>query len=185
VIKAINVRKGQAVIYNDEIHIIEDQHHMKPGKGKAFMQISLRNMKSGKIFLNKFSPDDSFEQAPLISKDCQYLYGDADGFHFMDLEDYHSFALSNEMVGDNKHYLKEEMELSIRFHEANPLLLELPSSINLKVVQSEPGIRGDTATKATKIVHLETGYEVKVPLFINEGDVLKIDTRTGEYLSRA
>ncbi len=182
--QANDLRKGTAIMFNREIFVVEDFRHQTPGNKRAFVQATLRNVKSGKIIQNKFASDDEVESAPLIPKTVQFLYKDPQGYHFMDLEDYHTFAVDKDTVGEGEHFLKENLELKIRFHEDKPILLEFPSSILLKVIESAPGVRGDSATNTLKPAKLETNYEVLVPLFVKEGDVVKIDTRTGEYIGR-
>jgi len=171
-------------MFNKEIHMVEDFRHYTPGNKRGFVQATLRNVKTNRVLQYKFSSDEDVEQAPLIPKSVQFLYRDGDGFHFMDLEDYHSFMMLESSVGDAAHYLKENQELKIRFYEDSPIMIELPSSIVLKVVDSPPGVKGDSATNTLKPAKLETGYEVSVPLFVSEGDFVKIDTRSGEYIGR-
>lgn len=183
--QANDLRKGTAILYNGEIHIVEDFRHHTPGNKRAFVQATLRNMKNGKIIQNKFASDDYVEAAPLVPKAVQFLYKDPQGYHFMNLEDYHTFAVDDDTVGDGRHYLKENLEIKIRFHEDKPIVLEFPSSIVLKVVESAPGVRGDSVSNTLKPAKLETGYDISVPLFIKEGDSVKIDTRSGEYIGRA
>jgi elongation factor P len=181
---ANDLRKGMAVLYNKEIHLVEEYRHYTPGNKRGFVQATLRNVKTGRVVQNKFASDDEVESAPLVPRTVQFLYKDDQGYHFMDLEDYHTLVIDEGTVGDGKNYLKENLELKIRFHEERPILLEWPSSISLKVVDSPPGIRGDSATNTLKPARLETGYEVLVPLFVKEGENIKIDTRTGEYIGR-
>lgn len=183
--QANDLRKGTAILFNREICVVEDFRHHTPGNKRAFVQATLRNVKSGKIIQNKFASDDDVEPAPLVPKTVQFLYQDPQGFHFMDLEDYHTLAVDEQTVGDGKRFLKENLELKIRFHEDRPIILELPSSIILKVIESPPGIRGDSATNTLKPAKVETNYDLMVPLFVKEGDLIKVDTRTGEYLGRA
>ncbi len=183
--QANDLRKGTVILFNGEISIVEDFRHHTPGNKRAFVQATLRNVKNGKIIQNKFASDDEVEPAPLIPKTVQFLYKDMEGYHFMDLEDYHTFTVDDGTVGDGKHYLKENLEIKIRFHDEKPILLEFPSSIALKVIESAPGVRGDSVSNTMKPAKLETNYAIQVPLFIKEGDMVKIDTRTGEYIGRA
>lgn len=182
--KAIELRTGKALIWNGALHVVIDYQHHKPGKGAAMVQTVLRNLKTGNSVKNRFRPDESIKEAFLESKACQFLYKDNDGFHFMDLEDYENYTLSDDQVGENKHYLQENLELKLRFHDESVVGMELPTSVSLKVVKTEPGVRGDTVSNVTKPAELETGYKLGLPLFINEGDRVKIDTRSGEYLGR-
>ena len=146
---------------------------------------NLKVLINGKIIQNKFASDDYVEAAPLVPKSVQFLYKDPQGYHFMNLEDYHTFAVDEDTVGDGNRYLKENLEIKIRFHDDKPIVLEFPSSIVLKVVESAPGVRGDSVSNTLKPAKLETGYDISVPLFIKEGDSVKIDTRSGEYIGRA
>src|SRR3989338_2232121 len=139
--QANDLRKGTAILFNGEICIVEDFRHQTPGNKRAFVQATLRNVKNGKIIQNKFASDDEVEAAPLIPKTVQFLYKDMDGYHFMDLEAYHTFTVNEDTVGENKHYLKENLEIKIMFHEEKPIILEMPSSITLKVIESAPGVR--------------------------------------------
>ena len=182
--KAIDLRPGKAVMWNGALHIVLEYQHHKPGKGSAMVQTVLRNLKTGTSVRNRFRPDETVQEAFLESKPCQFLYKDNEGFHFMDLNDYENYTLSSEYLGEKAHYLKENLELKIRFHNQQVVDTELPTSVLLKVVSTQPGVRGDTVTNVTKPAVLETGYEMGVPLFVNEGDNVKIDTRSGEYLGR-
>lgn len=184
-IQATALRKGMAVIYQGEIHIVSDAKHYTPGNKRGFVQVSLKNLRTGSIFQNKFSSTDNIEVAYLVSKTVQYLYNDQHGYHFMDMEDYHTIDMTEDSIGDDKYYLKENCEYEMKFYEDRPIMLNLPSSVELKVVESPPGVKGDSVSSNTKPATLETGLKVQVPLFVDEGTVIKVDTRTGEYISRA
>jgi elongation factor P len=182
--QAVNLRAGNAVIHNGEIHIVLDHKHFTPGNKRAFVQASLKNMKSGKIVQNKFSSTEDVETAHLESKKMQYLYHDTHGFHFMDLADYHTITVNEETVGDAKHFFIENLELDIRFHGEQPITLELPKQIRLKVTESPPWVKGDSVSNNMKPATLETGYQIQVPIFIKEGEVIRVNTQTGEYAGR-
>lgn len=183
--QANDLRKGVAIMFNKEIHLVEDFRHYTPGNKRGFVQATLRNIKSNRLVQYKFASDEHVEAAPLMPKSVQYLYKDHQGYHFMDMEDFHTVVVDEQTVGDAHHYFKENMELKIRFHEETPIVLEMPSSIVLKVIDSPPGIRGDSVSNTLKPAKVETNYELQVPLFVKEGDLIKIDTRTGEYMGRA
>jgi len=182
--QANDLRKGIAIIHQGQIYVVADYSHHTPGNKRAFVQTTLKELKTGKIIQNRFSSTEEVPVANLDTKHAQYLYHDRDGYQFMDLEDYHTFALPDGVVGDQKYYLKENDEIDIDFHDGTPVLLKLPSHVFLKVVQSPPGIRGDSVSNALKTAVLETGLKIQVPLFIQEGNEVKVDTRTGAYLSR-
>lgn len=166
------------------LQVIEFQH-VKPGKGAAFVRTKLKNVISGAVIEKTFNPTDKFENAYVERKDMQYLYNDGDLYYFMDLETYEQLPLNSDKLSDNFKFVKEEMICKIISYKGNVFGVEPPMFVELAVSDTEPGFKGDTATGASKPATLETGAQIKVPLFINIGDVLKIDTRTGEYLERA
>jgi elongation factor P len=178
-------RKGLKVKFKDDPYIIIDFQHVKPGKGGAFVRTKLKNLVNGRVLDETFRSGEKLEPPELEEKDVQYLYFDSkDGYVFMDKSTYEQIHLPTDQVGDYKFYLLENMDLYINLYQGKPISLDFPTTVNLEVTKSEPGIRGDTATGATKPATLSTGLVVQVPLFINEGDILKIDTRTGEYIER-
>jgi len=183
--RANEARKGTAINYNHEICIITEATHRTPGNLRAFMQLTMKGLKSGRVFQNRFAPDEDIHRVMLEPKNCQFLYKDDGGYHFMEMETYDSFALNAEMVGDGKNYLKENMELRIFFEGEKPIMTELPKTVVLKVIEAPPGIRGDSVSNTLKTVVCETGLKINVPLFIEEGTMLKINTDTGEYQGRA
>ncbi|MBE6607382.1 MAG: elongation factor P [Ruminococcaceae bacterium] len=166
------------------MQVIEFQH-VKPGKGAAFVRTKLRNVVTGAVIETSFSPTDKFENAYVERKDMQYLYSDGDLYYFMDLESYEQIPINGDTLDDNFKFVKEEMVCKVVSYKGNVFAVEAPMFVELEVTDTEPGFAGNTAQGALKPATLETGAEIKVPLFINIGDVLKIDTRTGEYLSRA
>ena len=166
------------------MQVIEFQH-VKPGKGAAFVRTKLKNVISGAVIEKTFNPTDKFENAYIERKDMQYSYDDGDLYHFMDTETWEETLISHDQVGENFQFVKEEMMCKIISYKGTVLGVEPPTFVELQVTSTEPGFAGNTATNTLKPATLETGAVVKVPLFINVGDVLKIDTRTGEYLSRA
>ena len=164
--------------------VIEFQH-VKPGKGAAFVRTKYKNVVTGAIREESFNPTAKFENAVIERRDLEYLYNDGDLYYFMDQETYEQIPLNAEKLGDNFKFVKENTVCRICSFKGNVFSVEPPTFVVLAVTETEPGVRGDTATNVTKAATLETGAVIKVPIFINEGDVLRIDTRTGEYLERA
>lgn len=183
-ITAKDIRKGTAILFNNEIHVVLECQHVSPGNLRAFVQAQMRNIRTGRLTRHKFSSTEYVESVELLSRDVQFLYKDQNGFHFMDLADYNQYTLNEEVVGDAAHYMPENIEMKILFHEETPIEVSLPTSVLLKVINTIPGVKGDSVTNMQKPATLETGYELSVPLFIKEGDRVKIDTRTGEYTGR-
>ncbi len=164
--------------------VIEFQH-VKPGKGAAFVRTKYKNVVTGAIREESFNPTAKFENAVIERRDLEYLYNDGDLYYFMDQESYEQIPLNAEKLGDNFKFVKENTVCRICSFKGNVFSVEPPTFVELAVTETEPGVRGDTATNVTKAATLETGAVIKVPIFINEGDILRIDTRTGEYLERA
>jgi len=165
------------------MQIIEFQH-VKPGKGAAFVRTKLRNVITGAVVEKTFNPTDKYPLAHVERKDMQYLYTDGELYYFMDMESYEQLPIDSEKLGDAFKFVKEEMMCKVVSYKENVIAVEPPMFVELEVTETEPGFKGDTATGASKPATLETGAQIKVPLFINIGDVLKIDTRTGEYIER-
>ena len=166
------------------LQIIEFQH-VKPGKGAAFVRTKLKNVITGAVIEKTFSPTDKFENAYIDRKEMQYSYDDGDLYHFMDTETWDEVLVDHSLVGDNFKFVKEEMMCKIISYKGNVFGVEPPTFVELTVTETDPGFAGNTATNALKPATLETGATIKVPLFIEVGEIIKIDTRTGEYLSRA
>ena len=166
------------------LQVLEFQH-VKPGKGAAFVRTKLRNVLTGAVVEKTFNPTDKFENAYVERKDMQYLYSDGDLYYFMDMETYEQLPIGADKLSDNFKFVKENMMCKIISYKGNVFGVEPPMFVELEVTDTEPGFKGDTATGASKPATLETGAQIKVPLFINIGDMLRIDTRTGEYLERA
>ena len=165
------------------MQIIEFQH-VKPGKGAAFVRTKLRNVISGSVVERTFNPTDKFPPAYVERKDMEYLYNDGELYYFMDVESYEQIPLNAELLGDEFKFIKENTICKILSYKGNVFGVEVPNFVELEVTDTEPGFRGDTATNVTKPATLETGAEIKVPLFIDRGEIIRIDTRTGEYLAR-
>ena len=166
------------------VSIIEFQH-VKPGKGAAFVRTKIRNVITGAVVEKTFNPTEKFPTAFIERKDMEYLYEDGDLYYFMDNETYEQLPIGKDVLGDNFKFVTENMTCKVLSYKGNVFGVEPPTFVVLKVTQTEPGVKGDTATNVTKPATLETGAEIKVPIFINEGDSIQIDTRTGEYMSRA
>ena len=178
------LRKGVTFTMSSELYkVLEYQHH-KPGRGKATIRTTLRNLRTGATIRHNFVSGDRVEDIRVERRGVQYLYTDGDLYHFMDTSTYEQTALAAPVLGDQVQYLKESMELVLSTYEGEPLDVELPTTVEMKVVGAEMAVAGDTATGAMKKVTLETGLEVQVPLFIEQGDVIRVDTRTGEYVTR-
>lgn len=178
-------KRGLVIKLNGELFmIIEFQHH-KPGKGGAFVRTKLRNVKSNTVVDKTFRAGETVEDIFVEEKKYQYLYHAEGHYYFMDSETYEQISLTKDKVGDVKRFLKENTEVTVSMFEGDILSIKLPIFTNLKVTETEPGVRGDTVKAGTKNAKLETGATVQVPLFINTGDVIKIDTRTGKYIGRA
>ncbi len=166
------------------MQIIEFQH-VKPGKGAAFVRTKLRNVITGAVIEKTFSPTDKFEEARIDRKDMQYLYNDDELYYFMDMESFEQIPLNKELLSDSFKFVKEEMICKVSSYKGSVFMVEPPMFVELTITECEPGVRGDTATGASKNATLETGAVIRVPLFINEGEKIRIDTRTGEYIERA
>ncbi len=166
------------------VQVIEFQH-VKPGKGAAFVRTKLKDVINGAVIEKTFNPTDKFEGAYIERKDMEYLYNDGDLYYFMDPETYEQMPLNSEKLGDNFKFVKENTTCKIVSYKGNVFSVEPPVFVTLEVSETEPGVRGDTATNVTKAATLETGAVVRVPIFINTGDLIRIDTRVGEYLERA
>ena len=170
---------------DDQAWQVVEFQHVKPGKGAAFVRTKIKNVITGGIVERTFNPTDKFENAYIERREMQYSYDDGDLYHFMDTETWEETLVAHDKVGENFKFVKEEMMVKIISYKGNIFEVEPPTFVELAVAKTDPGFAGNTATNTLKPATLETGAEIKVPLFINEGDVLKIDTRTGEYLSRA
>ena len=183
-ISAGDFRNGITIEYDNNVYQIIEFQHVKPGKGAAFVRTKLKNIKSGGVVEKTFRPTKKCPQARIDRKDMQYLYEDGDLYYFMDTETYDQVALNSETVGDALKFVKENEMCKICSYNGKVFSVEPPLFVELEITDTEPGFKGDTATGATKPAVVETGATVYVPLFVNQGDKIKIDTRTGEYLSR-
>ena len=183
-ISAGEFRNGVTFEQDGQVLQVVEFQHVKPGKGAAFVRTRLKNVMTGAVLERTFSPTDKYPTAHIETREMQYLYTDGDLYYFMDNESYEQLALNHEQVEDAIDYIVENSNVTIRFFKGNAFSVAAPNFVELTVTETEPGFKGDTATGATKPATVETGATVAVPLFVNQGDVIKIDTRTGEYLSR-
>lgn len=183
-ISAGDFRNGITIEFEGNVYQIIEFQHVKPGKGAAFVRTKLKNIINGGVVEKTFRPTEKCPQARIDRKDMQYLYSDGDLFNFMDTETYDQIALNSDTVGDALKFVKENEMVKICSYNGNVFAIEPPLFVELEITDTEPGFKGDTATGATKPAIVETGAKVMVPLFVDQGEVIKIDTRTGEYLSR-
>ena len=183
-ITAGDIRNGVTFEYDSKVFQVLEFLHVKPGKGAAFVRTKLKNVINGGVVERTFRPTEKFPQARIDRSDMQYLYSDGDLFYFMNTENYEQVALNADTIGDALKFVKENEMCKVLAYNGSIFSVEPPLFVELEITDTEPGFKGDTATGASKPATLETGAQIKVPLFVNEGDVLKIDTRTGEYLER-
>ncbi len=183
-ISAGDFRNGITIEFEGNVYQIMEFQHVKPGKGAAFVRTKLKNIINGGVVEKTFRPTEKCPQARIDRKDMQYLYSDGDLFNFMDTETYDQIALNADAVGDALKFVKENEVVSMKSYQGKVFAIEPPLFVELQITDTEPGFKGDTATGATKPAIVETGAKVMVPLFVENGEVIKIDTRTGEYLSR-
>jgi len=184
-VSAGDFKNGITLEFENGIWQIIEFQHVKPGKGAAFVRTKLKNIVSGGVVERTFRPTEKFDEAHIERVDMQYLYSDGDFYYFMDTNTYEQSPLTKDQIGDALKFVKENEMVKVCSHNGNVFSVEAPLFVELTITETEPGFKGDTATGATKPAIVETGAQVMVPLFVNEGDVIKIDTRTGEYLSRA
>ena len=179
-----DVRPGMALSLEGKLFSIQKYEHIKPGKGKAFVRMKLKNLETGQVLDRTFRADENVEQAIVDRSDHQYLYRDDLGFHFMNLDDYSQLAVGEDLVEDASSFLKEGMTVILPLYQSVPIGVEMPASVELDVTYAEPGVKGDRVSGATKPVTVETGLVVQAPLFIEQGDTIKVDTRSGDYITR-
>lgn len=184
-VTAGDFRNGVTFEMDGNVYSIIEFQHVKPGKGAAFVRTKIRNVISGAVTEKTFNPNDKYPTAFIERKDMEYLYNDGDLYYFMDSETYEQLPISPNVLGDNFRFVKENMVCKVLSYKDNVFGIEPPNFVELQVTETEPGVKGDTATNVTKPATLETGAEIKVPIFINEGEMIRVDTRTGEYMERA
>ena len=180
-----NFRRGLRVMYNGAPHEILDYHHHKPGKGAALVRTKLKTLITGFTVDPTFRSGDKLERPDLVEHEMQFLYAEQDSYNFMDPTSYEQCEINKKILGDATNFLVENLTINVLFYEGRPLSVELPNNVALEVVECDPAVRGDTVSGATKPAKFSTGYSCQVPLFITQGEKLKIDTRAGEYIERA
>jgi len=179
-----DIRTGMAIEEDDKLYWVVEADHVKPGKGKAFCRVTLKHVDTGKTVKKTYKQSDKINEVRLELRKAQYLYENNDLYYFMDIETYEQLPLSENMVEELKDYLKEQMEVELLMYGDKPLGVKLPTFVNLEITDTKPAVKGDTVSGASKEATLETGLRVKVPLFIERGEVIKVDTRSGEYVER-
>lgn len=184
-ISTADFRNGMVLLINDALMEMVEFQHVKPGKGGAFVRTKLRNVLTGRVLERTYRSGERLEEVRLIQEPYQYLYNDGDFYHFMHPKTYDQIAVTPEVVGEAKHFLKENADVHLLFHEGRPIRVDLPASVVLKITYCEPGVQGDRAQGGTKPATVETGATVQVPLFVNDGELIRVDTRTGQYIERA
>jgi elongation factor P len=183
-ISSNDFRNGVTIVIDGQLWTVIEFLHVKPGKGSAFVRTRLKNVKTGATVERTFRAGEKLERATVDNRDMQMLYNDDDGYHFMDTETYENVTLQREIIGDPADFLKDGMKIAVQFNDGTPIGADLPAHVELKVEETDPGFKGDTATGTTKPAKLETGATVQVPLFVNPGDVIRIDTRDRRYIGR-
>ena len=184
-IQATRLKKGMLVKMEQDLFRVLELQHVTPGNLRGFVRVKLRNIRSGTLSDQKLRSEDSIERATLDEREMQYLYQDGDDYYFMDTSSYEQIHINSEALGESVNYLKPEMTINVEFYGSEPVGIELPQTVDLKVVETVPGIKGATASNQIKPATVETGLVVQVPPFINTGDMIRVNTETGEYLARA
>jgi len=179
-----DIKIGSVMRFNGELCIVSEKQHTMPGKGGAFYQVKMKSIQSGRNYENRFRSGESVDIARLMYNELQYIYEEGEHFVCMNQETYEQMMIPKKLFGDNAKFLKESMIVKVGFESDQPIIAEAPTFVELLITRSEPGVKGDTATNSMKPATLETGAEIRVPLFVNEGEMIKIDTRTGEYVER-
>jgi len=179
-----DLKNGMVLNMDNQLWTVIEFQHVKPGKGPAFVRTKLKNVISGKVIDRTLNAGVKIDTATVDKREMQYLYSDGDGFVFMDTQDYDQITLSNTLVGDAANYLLENQQAIVAIHEGNPIYVELPASVVLEITFTEPGLQGDRSSGGTKQATVETGLQIQVPLFVEQGTKVKVDTRTGDYLGR-
>jgi elongation factor P len=183
-ISSNDFRNGVTIVIDNNLWTVIEFLHVKPGKGSAFVRTRLKNVKTGATVERTFRAGEKLERATVDNREMAMLYNDADGYHFMDNESFENFVIDKDVLGDPADFLKDGMKIDVQFHDGVPIGANMPAHVELQVTETDPGFKGDTATGATKPAKLETGASVNVPLFVNPGDVIRIDTRDRRYIGR-
>ncbi len=183
-VSAGDFRKGVTVEIEGKVYVIVDFQHVKPGKGAAFVRAKIKNVMTGQVLEQTFNPSDKYENAHIERKEMQYSYNDDGLYYFMDMETFDMLPLNYDIVSEALKYIKEEMTVTVQSYKGVPFSVEPPNFVELVIAETEPGIQGDTSKAGNKPAKLETGYNIQVPLFINQGEKIRVDTRTGTYMER-
>lgn len=183
-ISAGEFRKGITIEIDGGVWVIVEFQHVKPGKGAAFVRTKIKNVIAGNVLERTFNPNDKFPRAHVERKEMQYLYNDGELYYFMDTETYEQLPLNRDIVEDAMNFITENMNVTVSFFKGSAFSVDAPNFVELTVTETDPGFKGDTATGAIKPAVLETGYKINIPLFVNTGDKIRVDTRTGEYMER-
>ena len=184
-IQATQLRPGMVVKFNNELYSIFSVFHRTPGNLRGFVQAKMRSLKSGSMIEHRFSSEDRVERAVMEEHEMEYLYEDGEYFYFMNTENFEQMHLTRDLLGDAVQYLIPQLKVHVEFHEGKPISVELPATVDMKVIETEPGLKGATVSNVTKPAKMETGLVVQVPPFINEGEMIRISTSEGTYLERA
>ena len=184
-LSATQLRPGMVIKFNNELHSVFSMTHRTPGNLRGFVQAKMRNLRSGSMTEHRFSSEDKVEKAVLDEQQMEYLYDDGEYFYFMNTENYEQMHLTKELLGDATDYLIPQLRVSVEFYEGKPISVELPATVDMKVIETEPGLRGATVSNVTKPAKMETGLVVQVPPFINEGEKIRVNTAEGTYQERA
>jgi elongation factor P len=184
-IAATQIRPGMVIKFNNELHSVFSMVHRTPGNLRGFVQAKMRNLRSGSMIEHRFSSEDKVERVSLDEQEMEYLYDDGEDYHFMNTETFEQMHLNKDILGDSVNYLVPNMKVAVEFYEGKPISVELPPSVELTVVETEPGLKGATVSNVTKPAKLETGLVVQVPPFINQGERIRVSTSEGSYLERA
>lgn len=183
-VQATQLRPGMVIIYNGELHSVFSMTHRTPGNLRGFVQAKMRNLRTGSMTEHRFASEDRIERAVLEQHEMEYLYQDAEDYYFMNIENYEQMHLSGEFIGDGVNYLIPQLKVTVEFHEGRPISVELPATVDMKVIETEPGLKGATVSNVGKPAKMETGLVVQVPQFVNEGDVIRVNTTEGTYQER-
>ena len=184
-VTATQLRPGMVIIFNKELHSVFSVNHRTPGNLRGFVQAKMRNLRSGSMFEHRFSSEDRVEKANLEEHEMEYLYDDGEYFYFMNTETFEQMHLTKDILGDAPQYLIPQLKVTIEFFDGKPISVALPATVNLKVIETEPGLKGATVSNVTKPAKLETGLVVQVPPFITEGETIRVNTAEGTYQERA
>jgi elongation factor P len=184
-ISATQLRPGMVIKFNNELYSIFSMTHRTPGNLRGFVQVKMRSLRTGSMTEHRFSSEDKVERAALEEHEMEYLYDDGEYFYFMNIETYEQMHLTKDLLGDAVNYLISQLKVTVEFYEGKPISVELPPSIDMKVIETEPGLKGATVSNVSKPAKLETGLVVQVPPFINEGEKIRVNTSEGTYLERA